>query len=290
MLRILAVDDEPPALSDLVYLLGRDPRVARVEQAADGGSALRILAGALGDGDRLDAVFLDIRMPGLDGLDVARVLQGFAEPPAVVFVSAHDDFAVGAFELRAVDYLLKPVRTERLSEAVRRVAESRTQAAHAAKAAGAAQAGRAAAVPPADPAPAPFSGHRPGTPPARPPADDPVIAVERSGVTRFIHRSEVRHVEAYGDYVRLHVPAGHHLLRVPLSTLEQQWRDAGFIRVHRRHLVAAEYIEELRTESGRLSVRVGDAVLPVSRRSARQLREVLAGPGRRPAGRDTGHG
>ncbi|WP_225851117.1 LytTR family DNA-binding domain-containing protein [Streptomyces sp. HPF1205] len=280
MLRILAVDDEPPALSDLVYLLGQDPRVARVEQACDGGSALRALAHARAAGEPLDGVFLDIRMPGLDGLDVARLLLEFTEPPAVVFVSAHDDFALGAFELRAVDYLLKPVRTERLAEAVRRVAETRAQAGPAAPAA---DPGRPAA-------PAPEAGPGPAAPAAPPPADDPVIAVERSGVTRFIRRSDVRHVEAYGDYVRLHLPTGHHLLRVPLSTLERQWRDAGFVRVHRRHLVAAAHIEELRTDSGRLSVRVGDAVLPVSRRSARRLREVLAGdPVRRPTGRETGH-
>lgn len=283
MLRILAVDDELPALSDLVYLLGQDPRVARVEQASDGGSALRALTHARAAGEPLDAVFLDIRMPGLDGLDVARLLLEFTEPPAVVFVSAHDDFALGAFELRAVDYLLKPVRTERLAEAVRRVAETRGQAA--------AMAPAAQAQAPAHSAPPVAAGPGSAARAAPPSTDDPVIAVERSGVTRFIHRSDVWHVEAYGDYVRLHLPTGHHLLRVPLSTLERQWRDAGFVRVHRRHLVAAAHIEELRADAGRLSVRVGDTVLPVSRRSARRLREVLAGdPARPPTGRETGHG
>lgn len=280
MLHILAVDDELPALDELVYLLRQDPRVGQVEQASDGGTALRMLDRALEDHHPLDAVFLDVRMPGLDGLDVARVLSRFAEPPTVVFVSAHDDFAVRAFDLRAADYLLKPVRPERLAEAVRRVAEPR-----AGQTAGTADDPGSPAVPTAPAA-------RPATAPvsAEPATDDQVIAVELSGVTRFILRSDVRHVEAYGDYVRLHVPSAGHLLRVPLSTLERQWQDAGFIRVHRRHLVATRYIEELLIDSGRLSVRVGGVLLPVSRRSTRRLRELLAHPARTPAGSGVGDG
>ena len=257
MLRMLAVDDEPPALEELCYLLRRDEQVGHVEPAADGAAALRALDRALNEGRPVDALFLDVSMPGLDGLDVARVLSRFADPPPVVFVTAHEDFAVPAFELQAVDYLLKPVRPERLAEAVRRVVARR-----GAKAEGA---GAGAA-----------SGARPG-----PPAEDPVLAVELSGVTRFVRRSEVRHVEAKGDYARLCLAASDHLVRVPLSTLEEEWADAGFIRIHRRHLVAVEHIEEVRFEGGRLTVRVGGALLPVSRRSAGRLRELLAR--RRPA-------
>ncbi|HWG94762.1 MAG TPA: response regulator, partial [Mycobacteriales bacterium] len=104
-LRVLAVDDEPPALDELAYLLRADDRVADVQTAGDPLEALKLL-----EGDGLDAVFLDIRMPGLTGLELARVLGRFASPPAVVFVTAYDDAAVDAFSLRAVDYLLKPVR------------------------------------------------------------------------------------------------------------------------------------------------------------------------------------
>ncbi|RFU39086.1 response regulator, partial [Actinomadura logoneensis] len=124
MLRVLAVDDEVPALEELSYLLREDPRVGWVGGAGDAASALRDLSRMLTAGERLDAVFLDIRMPGLDGLDFTRLLAGFAAPPAVVFVTAHDDCAVAAYELGALDYLLKPVRRERLAEAVRRVAEA----------------------------------------------------------------------------------------------------------------------------------------------------------------------
>jgi DNA-binding LytR/AlgR family response regulator len=257
MLRMLAVDDEPPALEELCYLLRRDPQVGHVEPAADGAAALRALDRSLNEGAPVDALFLDVSMPGLDGLDVARVLSRFADPPPVVFVTAHEDFAVPAFELQAVDYLLKPVRPERLGEAVRRVLARRGAPASAAMA--------------------------PDTQARRPPspADDPVLAVELSGVTRFVRRSEVRHVEARGDYARLCLADSDHLVRVPLSTLEEEWADAGFVRIHRRHLVAVEHIEELRFEGGRLTVRVGGTLLPVSRRCARQLRELLTR--RRPA-------
>ncbi|MFR9676030.1 LytR/AlgR family response regulator transcription factor [Streptomyces sp. TR06-5] len=251
MLHLLAVDDEPPALEELCYLLRRDPKVGRVEPAADGSAALLALDRALEAGTPVDGLFLDVSMPGLDGLGVARVLSRFAVPPPVVFVTAHEDFAVPAFELRAVDYLLKPLRPERLAEAVRRVAALRGG-------------GDRTAAGPAVPGQAPSTA-----------ADDPVLAVELSGVTRFVRRSEVRHVEARGDYARLCLAASDHLVRVPLSTLEEEWADAGFIRIHRRHLVAVDHIEEVRFEGGRLTVRVGDALLPVSRRSTGRLRELL---------------
>ena len=112
-LRVLAVDDEPPALDELAYLLRADPRVARVHTAGDATEALRVLR----DTD-VDAVFLDIRMPGLDGMELARVLRRFARPPAIVFVTAYDDGAVDAFDLGVTDYVRKPVQRR----AARRVA------------------------------------------------------------------------------------------------------------------------------------------------------------------------
>lgn len=118
-LRLLAVDDEEPALADLVRMLEASPAVAEVHAARSGDEALIALA------ERpLDALFLDVRMPGLDGLELARVLRQFDRPPSVVFVSAFDDFAVRAFELEALDYLVKPVSRQRLDEAVDRVGRS----------------------------------------------------------------------------------------------------------------------------------------------------------------------
>ena len=243
-LRVLAVDDEAPARAELAYLLGRDERVTEVQTAGDGAEALRML-----EDTAYDALFVDIRMPGLDGLDLARVLRRFTSPPAVVFVSAYDQHALEAFDLRAVDYLMKPVRDERLAEAVGRVLEAR---------------GRVAPVPVAE-------------------DDDETIAVELGGVTRFVKRSDVRYVEAHGDYARLVTEDGRHLVRVSLALLEEQWASAGFVRIHRRWLVPLDAIDEVRTDGGRVSVRVGDAVLQVSRRHTRELRDRLvrsARPGR----------
>jgi DNA-binding LytR/AlgR family response regulator len=234
-LRVLVVDDEPPALEELSYLLGRDPRVGDVLTAASGEQALRVLEQ---DGT-VEAILLDVAMPGLSGLDLARVLARFRTQPAVVFVTAHDDHAVEAFDLHAVDYLLKPVRAERLFEAVRRVVEETTEAA-----------GRQHA------------------------ADEP-IAVELGGVTRFVNRSEIRYVEAHGDYARLHTAEGSHLLRTPLTVLEECWADAGFVRIHRSLLVATAHIDEVRMDSGRCTLVVGEAELQVARRHTRSLRNLL---------------
>ena len=115
-LTALVVDDELPALSDLGYLLGRDDRIAEVITASSGTEALQVL-----DGRDVDVVFSDISMPGLDGMALARVISRFSVRPQIVFVTAHDEHAVDAFALAATDYVMKPVRAERLSEAIRRV-------------------------------------------------------------------------------------------------------------------------------------------------------------------------
>ncbi|MEU8760284.1 LytTR family DNA-binding domain-containing protein [Streptomyces sp. NPDC048659] len=244
MVRVLAVDDEAPALGELLYLLRADPRVRSAEGAGDATEALRRIGRALepgpggGEGPgALDVVFLDIHMPGLGGLDLARVLGRFARPPLIVFVTAHEGFAVQAFDLEAVDYVLKPVRRERLAEAVRRVHDL----VHATA-----------------PAPAPEQ-----------------VPVELGGVTRFVPVDAIVYVEAHGDYARLHTDHGSHLVRIPLSVLEERWADRGFVRIHRSHLVALGRVDELRLDGGATSVRVGDAELAVSRRHARHLRDLL---------------
>ncbi len=122
-LTVLAVDDEPPALDELAYLLRADPRIGEVRTAGESALALKLL-----EDQAVEAVFLDIRMPGLDGLDIARVLRQFAHPPKVVFVTAHEDAAVDAFALDAVDYLLKPLRPDRLAEAIGRIVGAGQQA------------------------------------------------------------------------------------------------------------------------------------------------------------------
>jgi len=235
-LEVLVVDDEEPALADLAYLLRQHPRIGSVVTASDATEALRRLR----DGS-FAAVFLDIRMPGLDGLELARVLSRFARPPEIVFVTAFEQHAVEAFELQAVDYLLKPVRPERLSDAIRRLgAPARDTAAG--------------------------SDGDPGR-----------IAVETGGRTRMIERDAIRFVEASGDYVRLHTEGGAFLVRVPISSLEEAWRDAGFVRVHRRYLIALRHVSELRARNGGgYDLMVAGQEIPVSRRHARELRDRLA--------------
>ncbi|MET7462323.1 LytTR family DNA-binding domain-containing protein [Nonomuraea sp. NPDC005501] len=237
MLRLLAVDDELPALEELAYLLRQDARVEQVLTASDGVAALQDMVQMIGAGDRLDGVFLDIEMPGLSGLDLARLVGGFPSPPKLVFVTAHERCAVQAFELEAVDYLLKPVRAERLSEAVRRL--------------------QAAAGPAAE------SGH------------EDVIPVELGGRTRFVPQQSIWFAEAKGDYVRLHTVDGSYLVRMSLAALERRWAEAGFIRVHRSTLVSARHVSEMRFEGGRVTLTVGTEILRVSRRHSRQVREAL---------------
>jgi DNA-binding LytR/AlgR family response regulator len=235
-LRVLVVDDEAPALEELTWLLSQDARVGSIRRASSGAEALRVL-----DGEPVDVVFCDIKMPGLDGLDLARVLARFSQRPQVVFVTAYDRHAIEAFDLRATDYVMKPVRAERLSEAVRRVVES------------------------AGPVPDPAAAR----------TEDETIAVELGGVTRFVQRSQVRYVEAHGDYARLHTANSSHLVRIPLTTLEERWADAGFVRIHRSTLVALPHVDEIRVDGGRCAVRLGDRVLQVSRRHTKELRDRL---------------
>jgi two-component system, LytTR family, response regulator LytT len=265
LLRLLAVDDESPVLEELAFLLRADPRVASVGEVTNAVSAVRVLHKELDSEHPLDAVFLDVGMPGLNGLEIARLLSRFAAPPAVVFVTAHEDGAVEAFELKALDYLLKPVRPERLADAVHRVL-------HAVDARATAEATMAGGDVPQ------VTGEQTG---AMVPADDRVnvddetIPVELGGTIRFVKRSEVGYVEAQGDYVRLHTAGGSFLVRTAMSTVEDRWGPAGFIRIHRSYLVSSKRIKELRTDAGRLTVRVAGVVLPVSRRHAKQLRDML---------------
>lgn len=235
-LHALVVDDEQPVLDELVWLLERDDRIASVRATHDGADALRIL-----EQGGVDLVFLDVAMPGLSGLDIARLLGRFRDAPSIVFVTAHDAHAVEAFEMNAVDYLLKPIREERLRESVRRACAG-DQGSQA--------------------------------------AGDEQIAVELGGVTRFVSRATVAHVEAQGDYVRLHVAdGGSHLIRVPLGVLADEWADAGFVRIHRSLLVNLSHVREVRMQAGRCSVVVpaGESPLElqVARRHTRTLRDLI---------------
>jgi DNA-binding LytR/AlgR family response regulator len=184
-----------------------------------------------------DLLLLDIAMPGLTGLELAESLRSIDDPPPIVFVTAHTEHATTAFDLQVVDYVLKPVAEQRLRQAIRRVLEVR---------------GPAAADTP-----------------------DVTIPVELGGVTTFIQRSDVRYIEAHGDYSRLYTARGSHLVRSPLASLADQWADAGFLRIHRSIVVAIDAVHQLRVSDGRCTVLVDGRELPVSRRLAPVVREQL---------------
>ena len=174
-LTILAIDDEPRALGDLARLLRASPGVLGVECAGDGEEALRRAAST-----PFDAVFLDVRMPGLDGLELARVLRRFAAAPQLVFVSAHDSAAVDAFELHALDYLRKPVARARVREAVDRVLD-------------AVQSGEAWPARPEIPEPRAPGGD----------GHDVIAATTSRGATRLLDRDEIEYVTSSGDFVEI---------------------------------------------------------------------------------------
>ena len=237
-LTALVVDDEAPALAEMRFLLDQDDRIGRVITASSGTDALRAL-----ESQQIDVVFSDINMPGLDGMELARIVARFAQRPQIVFVTAYDEHAVDAFAVEATDYVMKPVREERLHEAIRRVVSQLR-----------------------------------GSDTDHAVVEDETIPVELGGVTRFINRSDIRYAQAQGDYARLHTARGSHLVRIPLNTLEERWESAGFVRIHRSTLVCTHHIKEVRLERGRFVVVIDGAELQVSRRHTRDLRERLLKP------------
>ncbi|WP_199440671.1 LytR/AlgR family response regulator transcription factor [Umezawaea beigongshangensis] len=261
-LLVLAVDDEAPGLSEIKYLLESSPHIRRVLTAFDAAEALRILRGdydvEVMDRTKaglppVDAVFADINMPGLSGTDLARVLNAFRAPPALVFVTGveHSE-AVVAFEVGALDFVTKPINDDRVNKAIERVVQ------------------RVGSVPATVPEP------------VAEPQDEEVIPVELGGTIKLVPRASVRYVEAQGDYARLHTAEGSHLVRIPLAQLEERWESAGFVRIHRSYLVSLPLVSELRMTSNGYAVIIGTGTdakeLPVSRRHTRELKERIVRP------------
>jgi DNA-binding LytR/AlgR family response regulator len=244
-LKILAVDDERTQLEDLARLLRSFPSVEHVECASDGHDALAKLS------DRpYDAVFLDVRMPDLDGVELGRVLRRFASPPQLVFVSAYDSAAVDAFELRALDYLRKPVSRRRIEEALGRVTGALDAAEHV-----------AARDHPAEQ--------------RHPAAETEMVAVAnaRRGTTRLIPRNSILYAQSHGDFVRIVTEDGRYLLRSTLSDIERRWEQYGFVRVHRQYLANLHKAVELRPLLGgtaELAFAEGQTV-PIARRHVAEL-------------------
>jgi DNA-binding LytR/AlgR family response regulator len=249
-LTILAVDDERTQLEDLARLLRNSPSVREVECAYDGHEAL-----LKASTQAFDAIFLDVRMPDLDGLELGRVLRRFAAPPQLVFVSAYDSAAVDAFELHALDYLRKPVGRRRVEEAIERVAAAVESASSA--------------------------GERNPARTAASAADDhEMIAVANlhGGSTRLLARSSILYVQSYGDFVRIVTGDGRYLLRSTLADIERRWEPVGFVRVHRQYVANLRNAVELRPMLGgtaELTFSDGQTI-PVARRHAAELGRRLS--------------
>jgi DNA-binding LytR/AlgR family response regulator len=248
-LAILAVDDEPRALADVRRLLETSASVDRVATATSAKEALVHLSGR-----RYDALFLDVAMPEIEGMALARLLRRFADPPAVVFLTGHPDAAVEAFEVQALDFLVKPVSRERLEAALSRV-EHHVRGTEASK-----------------------NGPN-GDEPSSAAGGPDVVAVDnpKGGGKRLVRLETISFAQANGDYARIACDDGRFLLRTPLSQLEREWAGAGFARVHRAYLVNLTHAVELRAQLNGTAVLVmrDDTEIPVARRNVAALRRRL---------------
>ncbi len=244
------VDDDALARERLKDLIVEAPLVEVVGEAADGAAGLRLL-----DEARPDVAFLDIEMPVMSGVEVLRRVR---RPPAVIFTTAYDHYAVTAFELAAVDYLLKPFGVDRFREAVER-------AIRLAPGSGAedeeldpeAEAARTRAV-------EALARDRPLT----------RLFLRERGVILPVPIDEVVRFEADGDYVVVHTTEHRHLVRLRLQDLEERLAER-FLRVHRSHLVSLEHVKrfERHDEDGRLTVVMSDGTRILASRS--RSRELL---------------
>lgn len=239
-LRALLVDDEEPALAELRFRLEELSEPLELETALTSVEALRLL-----HRDSYDVLFLDIQMPGLTGLELADTLRGLPRPPAIVFVTAYEEYAVRAFELRALDYLLKPVAPERLRETLVRLR----------------------------------ADSRPEPPPVAPAAQLERLPVEVAGRTVLVDLSEIRFAEARGDVVYVKTRDQLRPTRFSLQELERRLPNPPFLRIHRAFLVNLRNVVEIRPYfNGAYLLKTNDlegSELTVSRGHVRDLRSLL---------------
>lgn len=259
-LRVLIADDEPLARARLEDLLRKEADVDIVGQADDGEEAVDKIRSL-----RPDVVFLDIQMPGKTGLEVVAEV-GAEQMPATIFVTAYDQHAPKAFEVAAVDYLVKPFDDDRFAQALGRVrerirlreVEEMTRRLLAAI------------------APAPSS-----TPDRSAAAAQSKIPVESRGQTRFVAVDDIDYITASGPYAELHVGGPTHLIRERMQALEERLDPDRFFRIHRSAIVQLDRVESLRRQDGEVVVHLRSGVeLPVARNRREELERKLARSGR----------
>ena len=234
MLKALVVDDEAPARSELRYLLGECGGVEVVGEASNAVEALQLIKAI-----PYDVIFLDIQMPGLTGVQLAEVLAGLTQPPSIIFVTAHSEHAVKAFEVRATDYLVKPVELDRLKQALARIEPIAEQA----------------------------------------PARVERIPVEKAGKKLLVNVEDILYVMAKDDYSYLYTAPDRYLSTISLAQLETKLEPVGFFRIHRRYLVNLLRVKEVvPMYGGTLLLTLSDEAstqIPVSRRRVPALKKAL---------------
>jgi two-component system response regulator AlgR len=241
-MRLLLVDDEPLARQRLAALVGELGGHEIAGEAGNGREAVE-LAESLG----VDVVLLDVAMPVMDGLEAAQHLAGLASPPALVFCTAFDQHALAAFEAAAVDYLVKPVRPERLAQALERARRQRA------------------------------AQQLPAMPPAGPERRRSHLSARLRGSLRLIPVDDIHYLQAEEKYVVVHHARGEDLIEESLKSLELEFGER-FIRIHRNCLVASDEFAELRRGTdGQVHavLRHGGEPLEVSRRCLPVLRDRL---------------
>jgi len=245
--RVLIVDDEAPARDRLRQLLEDDPQHAVVGEAGNGEAAIDAVAET-----NPDVVLLDIRMPGLSGIEVAHHLNALADPPAIIFATAYDEYAIEAFETNAIGYVLKPVRRERLEKALRQAARISNKLIGRIDEASGLDIRRNHVC-------------------AR--VGDRLVLIELANINCF---------QADQKYVRVHHTGGEHLIDESLKALEKEFPDK-FVRIHRGALVSIAHIESIRkTSDGQTAVALRDSPgdpdsLIISRRHVADVKRRLRG-------------
>ncbi|RDV06059.1 DNA-binding response regulator [Sphingorhabdus pulchriflava] len=249
-LRTIIVDDEPLAVERLQILCASEPAIDLVGTASDGAAALR-LAQSLTP----DLILLDIGMPKMDGISVARAVAMMERKPAIIFVTAYDNFAVEAFDLDVVDYMLKPVSAERLGRAISRAVAG-------------------------------IAEQDSGQGAASSPGDAGVVEADSGFATEFwvSHRSElirvaaadIDRIEAERDYMRLHTGGRSYLLHQTISTLEQRLDPSKFQRIHRSHIIRRDLVTGLRHEGGGVwhAILQGDQSMRIGRKYLADVKKL----------------
>jgi two-component system LytT family response regulator len=216
-MNVLIVDDEPLAREGMALLLKEEPSIASVVEARNGAEAVEAIRAR-----RPDLVLLDVQMPEMDGFGVLKEIGAERMPP-VIFVTAHDQYAIKAFEVNAIDYLLKPVTRERCSQALARVRERISQGADNQHVMSLLQQL------------------------AAPPRYLQRVALRSAGKIAFVSIEDILFVQAAENYVQLNLKASRHLLHVPIATLEASLDPQEFLRIHRSIIVNVRHVRELET-------------------------------------------